>query len=129
MSTTSTAVEKIALVVRPVWTYYHQQLCYSIPPKSLQDNIASGTAQQILDAFPHLSRAEAGFLALVADIISGEDPLEVEKAAPKEEDKLGESIRGANLDTTPTPGFREELWGRMLGLLKKVRKRGGTNDQ
>ena len=76
MSATRTAVERITLVVHPVWTYYRQQLCHSIPPappeECLQDNIASGRAQRMLDAFPHLSRAEAGFLALVADIISGE---------------------------------------------------------
>ena len=72
----TTAVEKITLVVRLVWSSSYQMLYHSIPPKSLQDNLASGKAQRILDAFPHLSRAEAGFLGLVADIISSDAPLE-----------------------------------------------------
>ncbi|MHC4294650.1 MAG: hypothetical protein ACYSTL_03600 [Planctomycetota bacterium] len=75
MSKTSTVVEKIALVVRPVWNCYRRELSRMIPDKSVTDNIASGKAQLMLDAFPHLSRAEAGFLALVADIISGEESL------------------------------------------------------
>lgn len=72
MSKMPTAAERIALVVHPIWTYYRQRVCDSIPPSSLVDNIASGKAQQILAAFPHLTRAQAGVLALVADIISNE---------------------------------------------------------
>ncbi len=75
MSKKLTEVEKITLAVYPVWTYYCRQLCHLIPPKSIQDNIASGKAQLILDAFGHLSRSQAAFLALVADIIAGENPL------------------------------------------------------
>ncbi len=82
MPTRPTEVEKIALAVYPVWNYYCRQLRHLIPPKSIQDNIATGKAQQILDAFGHLSRAEACFLALVADIIAGEDPLKNEARSP-----------------------------------------------
>jgi hypothetical protein len=74
MSKTRTAVETIALVVHPIWTYYRQKLCYSLPDKSLLDQIPSGKAQRILDTFPEMDRAQAAFLGLVADIISGEDP-------------------------------------------------------
>ena len=67
--------EKIALVVYPIWTYYHQELCRSIDDnheKSLPDKILAKEAQQILDMFPHLDRIQATFLALVMDIISDE---------------------------------------------------------
>ncbi len=89
MPTRPTEVEKIALAVQPVWTYYCRQLCHLIPPKSIQDNIASGKAQRVLDAFGHLSRSQACFLALVADIISGQDHLEIEDTDPQEQSEPG----------------------------------------
>ena len=87
--TRSTEVEKITLAVQPVWTYYCRQLRHIIPPKSIQDNIASGKAQQMLDAFGNLSRSQAAFLALVADIISGEDPLKIDDPITENESDPG----------------------------------------
>ncbi len=89
MPTTPTEVEKIALVIYPVWNYYSRQLRHIIPPKSIQDNIASGNAQRILDTIGDLSRSQAAFLALVADIIAGQDPLKNEVAVPQEESEAG----------------------------------------
>ena len=124
MSARRTAVERITLVVHPVWTYYRQQLCHSIPQKkSIQDNIASGKAQQMLDAFPHLSRAEAGFLARVADIIAGEDPLAAEEPVPQEQDQLGELIPDVQVREPRRSGFCDRVRQRMLAVLKKLRKR------
>ena len=78
MPTTPTAVEKITWVVYPIWTYYRQE-----SSQSIRNNIASGEAQRFLDAFPRLSRTEACFLALVADIIAGEDPLKGPRITPE----------------------------------------------
>ena len=89
MPTTPTEVEKIALAVYPVWNYYCRQLRHIVPPKSIQDNIATGKAQLILDAIGNLSRSQAAFLALVGDIISGEDPLKIENPITENESDPG----------------------------------------
>ncbi len=89
MSKKLTEVEKITLAVYPVWTYYCRQLRHIVPPKSIQDNIASGKAQLILDAFGHLSLSQACFLAMVGDIISGEDHLEIEDPITENESDPG----------------------------------------
>ncbi len=74
---TTTSGEKIALVVWPAWVYYCHQLGDSIAPKSLQKKIGREEAEIILDALPNITRAEACFLALIAEIISGEDSPEI----------------------------------------------------
>ena len=118
---TRTAVETIALVVHPVWIYYRQEMCDPLPPTCLTDKLASGKGQRILDALPHLTRAEAGFLALVADVISAEDSAEGVTAAPDEEEdkEFAKSIRSVGPDTAPRPGFFEELWRRIRALRGK----------
>ena len=103
MPTRPTEVEKIALAVQPVWNYYCRQLCHLIPPKSIQDNIASGNAQLILDAFGHLSRSKACFLALVGDIISGQNPLKIEEVASQEESQPGSRPPGVGREVIPCP--------------------------
>ena len=125
-STQTEYTEKIALIVHPIWTYYRHQLCNSIPPRSVQDNIASGTPQRILDALPELTRPEACFLGLIWDIISGDDPAEEDddgaedcESTHLEEADFAELVRGLNIDTAPRPGFREELLRRMLAELER----------
>ncbi len=122
--------EKIALIVHPLWTYYRYQLCNSIPPKCVQDNIASGTPQEMLDALPQLTRAEACFLGLIWDIISGDDPAEEDddgaedcESTHLEEADFAELVRALNIDTAPRPGFREELLRRMLAELERGRNK------
>ena len=80
----------------------------------------------MLDAFPQLTRAEAGFLALIADIISRDDTAEDcddgaedGETTHLEEADFAELVRGLNIDTAPRPGFREELLRRMLAELER----------
>ena len=103
MPTTPTEVEKIALAVYPVWNYYCRQLRHIVPPKSIQDNIATGKAQLILDAIGNLSRSQAAFLALVGDIISSQDPLKNGVAVPQEESKAGARGLVAGGEVIPCP--------------------------
>lgn len=79
----STTVEKIALVVHPLWTYYRQELSFLIPNRLLLDKTLCGNPQEILDTFPELTLAQVGFLGLVAHIISGQDPLERPRITPE----------------------------------------------
>jgi len=123
MSEKSTAVEKITTVIHPIWTYYSQQMSQLVPPKSIQDNIASSQAQRMLDAFRHLDRAQACFLGLVMGIISDEDsPAEENDAFHEDEQWLVDLIRKLRVDITPRPGFREELLQRILATFDEMNK-------
>ncbi len=106
------------MIVHLIWTFYRREMSRLIPGKSLTDNIALGRAQEMLDAFPGLEHAQAGFLGLVMDIITGEDAAE---DMTREETEFAELVRGLNIDTTPRPGFREEVRERMLAELERRR--------
>ena len=125
--------EKIALIVHLIWTSYRREMARLIPDKSLTDNIATGKAQQMLDAFPQLTRPEACFLALIADIISRDDPAEDSDDGAEDGETMhleevefpelptgqAELVRGLNIDTAPRLGFREKLWRGMLAVLQR----------
>ena len=61
--------EKIALVVDIVWTYCRNEWLHSAADGSLADKIPLEAVERLEVVFPHLTRAQVSFLALIAEIL------------------------------------------------------------
>ena len=62
--------EKIALLLNVLWTCYHNKLHSRIPDESLMKEMFPSEIAKLRQAFENLNQNQAGFIALVIDIIT-----------------------------------------------------------
>ena len=111
----TTAAEKVALAVHRAWNCYRRGTDVEA---ELEEELAE-EAWEVLGLFPHLSCAQAAFVVLVAEIISGRSAAEGRKAEAEAEAAVAEVFGRIEPELAPRAGFEEELLERLVALCRE----------
>ena len=133
---------KAALLLGAIWRLCEGDVSKFLPPGRVPKEI-----KRFLDSGTSMRARRAALVAILQSIIADEvkknqnatDLMRGSSAGSAGPDRtsrtssgssagLAKLLRRVSIDVTPSPGFREELWQRMLALLNKVHKRGGDDD-